>query len=766
MIKKLLKIENVGRFDSYRPHGNVELTSFTFIFADNGRGKTTVCDILRSLQSGEGAYILGRKRLGTTGHPEVDILLTGATAKFRNGKWDVAYPNIAIFDSTFIHQNVFAGDYVDHDQKRNLYRVIVGEQGVILAKAVDESDGKIREATRDLAAKKQLLEVLLPPGIKLDDFIVLPPQLDIEKKIQDKEKELAEATATFNRSAEIKAKGLLKPVALPVFPAGFKELLAQTLETISKDAEAKIRQHITNHTSGATGEWLSKGLGYLKDDTCPLCGQDTNGLELITTYRSVFDATYQEFKNKLTAFKNALSTQFSTTTLVPVQKVQGDNAVLVEFWKQFLPITLPGGSLYDDGTMAANNVKTIADEILGKKVAAPLDVIACPPEFDTALATYSALSTTLTDYNGEVEKTNQRITQIKAQAQTVDPAKLKKELDGLKAVQRRLDAGTVKAVKDYLDATSLKSRLEEAKTKAKEQLDQYSDTVLKDCETRINQLLGMFGAGFRIGSTKRSYVGARVSSTYQIVINGQPVELGDSATPIQVASFRNTLSAGDKSTLALAFFIVQCERDPKIGQKTLAFDDPFNSQDRSRRSCTQEFLCKLAKSAKQVIVFSHDPYFLRNVWDEAPKDARRALQLSRMGSGTGTLLLEWDIENETRGEYAQTHRVLWRYFYEGIGDPRKVAQSIRPLLEKYLRMKLPNAFGDKEWLGDSIQKIRDASSTSPLDAGKIILSELGAINGYSKKYHHAQNANADTEQVDDGELQAFVKRTLDLVGGF
>ena len=154
------------------------------------------------------------------------------------------------------------------------------------------------------------------------------------------------------------------------------------------------------------------------------------------------------------------------------------------------------------------------------------------------------------------------------------------------------------------------------------------------------------------------------------------------------------------------------------------------------------------------------------MWEEAPKDVRKALQLSRMGSGTGTLLLEWDIENETRGDYAKTHRVLWRYCYEGIGDPRTVAQSIRPLLEKYLRLKLPNVFGDKEWLGDFIQKIRDADATSPLDAAKVILSELEAINGYSKKYHHAQNANADTEQIDDNELQAFVKRTLDLVGGF
>jgi hypothetical protein len=75
---------------------------------------------------------------------------------------------------------------------------------------------------------------------------------------------------------------------------------------------------------------------------------------------------------------------------------------------------------------------------------------------------------------------------------------------------------------EYAAANTLKGQLEVQKATAKESLDTYSDTVLKDCEKRINELLAIFGAGFRIGNTKRSYVGARVSSTYHIMINGQP----------------------------------------------------------------------------------------------------------------------------------------------------------------------------------------------------------------------------------------------------
>lgn len=49
---------------------------------------------------------------------------------FANGAWNSTVPDIAIFDSTFVSENVFSGDFVDIDHKRSLYRVIVGKAGV------------------------------------------------------------------------------------------------------------------------------------------------------------------------------------------------------------------------------------------------------------------------------------------------------------------------------------------------------------------------------------------------------------------------------------------------------------------------------------------------------------------------------------------------------------------------------------------------------------------------------------------------------------
>jgi wobble nucleotide-excising tRNase len=85
---------------------------------------------------------------------------------------------------------------------------------------------------------------------------------------------------------------------------------------------------------------------------------------------------------------------------------------------------------------------------------------------------------------------------------------------------------------------------------------------MKPYEGRINQLLDNFNAGFSIAQTRPAYGGGIASSTYQLVINNTGVNLGDGKTPTDEPSFRNTLSAGDRSTLALAVFIAHLERDP------------------------------------------------------------------------------------------------------------------------------------------------------------------------------------------------------------
>jgi len=113
----------------------------------------------------------------------------------------------------------------------------------------------------------------------------------------------------------------------------------------------------------------------------------------------------------------------------------------------------------------------------------------------------------------------------------------------------------------------------------------------------------------------------------------------------------------------------------------------------------------------------------------------------------------------------KTIPTLLDFYREQKGTPLNVVRSIRPFIEGMLRAHFPGHFQSTEWLGDFIIKIRNAVNTDGLSHAQADLAEIEMINEYSKKYHHGQNPNADSEPLSEDELHGFVKRTLRLVGG-
>src|SRR5438132_1375768 len=107
MLQRIISIKNVGRFRSSAAIGDVTFRRVTLIFAENGRGKTTLCAILRSLATNAPALIIGRRTLGSVDQPEVQLLFGTGNIMFRDGTWNAAYPDIAVFDGTYVSENVY-----------------------------------------------------------------------------------------------------------------------------------------------------------------------------------------------------------------------------------------------------------------------------------------------------------------------------------------------------------------------------------------------------------------------------------------------------------------------------------------------------------------------------------------------------------------------------------------------------------------------------------------------------------------------------------
>jgi wobble nucleotide-excising tRNase len=306
----------------------------------------------------------------------------------------------------------------------------------------------------------------------------------------------------------------------------------------------------------------------------------------------------------------------------------------------------------------------------------------------------------------------------------------------------------------------VKDTLDERKAEVRAKLQQHTDKTIKPYENRINELLDSFNAGFKIAETKPAFPGGVASSTYQLVINNTGIDLGDGATPLDKPSFKNTLSGGDRSTLALAFFLAHLERDPERGRRIIVFDDPFTSQDSFRRRQTVNEIRKAAAESAQTIVLSHDATFLRQVYGKCPASECASLRLVDHRV-QGVKIMACDLDAACRGRMASEMDDLQAFLATGAGKDRDIIKKMRIVLETHCRSAFAGSFDPDDRLGGMVEKIKKAGDQHPAWS---LVTELAEINEYSRDHHHGGDpTDGAADIINVQELAGFVKRTLRIV---
>lgn len=182
-LRKITKLKAIGRFHHSGIRGG-EYEKYTLFYGGNGRGKTTLCAILRSLKNDDPSSILERKSFGSLDTPEADLLLDIGITKFSNGNWNVFQPDIHIFDQQFINETVHLGDQVEVDHRRNLYRIAVGPTGVTLALAIEQLDQSATAKQLQIASQKKIIQQHVPKGMTFEAFIALKANSEIALNIK------------------------------------------------------------------------------------------------------------------------------------------------------------------------------------------------------------------------------------------------------------------------------------------------------------------------------------------------------------------------------------------------------------------------------------------------------------------------------------------------------------------------------------------------------------------------------------------------------
>lgn len=755
-IAQIRHIRSIGRFRNYAAQGDVSFKKFTLLFGENGRGKTTLCAILRSLQSSTPAIITGRRTLGAAADPNVVIVLAGGQALFRDGAWNAPATQLRIFDAQYVAENIHSGDVIGPDQRRNLCRVIIGRDGVELALRYDQFDADINTKNAAIRDARSAITAHVPVQ-QVDQFVELAVDPEIDAKIEAKAREV-DGLREIDR---LRARDGLAVIDLPPLPTQLESILARTLEDVSRDAERLVKEHLAAHGMEGNQQWLSSGLMHLINETCPFCGQSTRGLDLIAAYRTFFNQSYTNFRDELTRYRANAARLFSDEKIEVARARLEGNVNGADLWSRYVTFARPELRAGTDIAAAITAFRSEVLALLENKLASPLDAMEVPASYTAAYGPFAAVTEAVTAYNTQVFAANAAIDAFKRAANPAHTQTTERDLAWLRLIKKRHEPAMAQACETFTRLNNEKTALEAGKRAAREQLDAHSVTVMTRYETAINANLKKFNAGFRIERVRLEYTGRVPNSTFCVVINDTLVEMGSADTSLDQPSFKNTLSAGDRSTLALAFFLAELAEDPDRAQCVVVFDDPFNSQDHFRRTCTMTEIRRCGDAVGQVVVMSHDRRFLKEIWDlPLPTADRKALWLIPSG-GKDTVISEWPIETDTESEDAANRRVLLDYYHHNRGDVRDVIQKLRPVVETHMRRLAPNQLAGVNGLGNMIGKIRTDQTPPPLVGA---LDDLDDINTYTRRYMHGENPHASSATVSPSELHGFVQNVLETAG--
>ena len=748
-IRKITRLTSIGRFIAAGISGG-EYKRFTLVYGGNSRGKSTLCGVLRSLQRNDPKELLSRKTFGAKDPVEAQLLLDSRIASFTNGNWNAPSSEMLIFDGKFVSENVYAGEQIAVDQRRNAYKIAVGEQGVALAEEVDRLDKEIAAKQVDITTQRKVVQQHIPTGMSFDKFEKLPA---IEK-IETVTAETAGKLKAARESDVIAKRGQTRPVSIPVLAGDLEQILAAGLEGISRDATQLVNEQLAKHVFAEHGrDWIADGLRHpADDDECPFCGQHTEGIPLVDAYKGYFSEGYAKLRSDVELASSVLEKSFGEANRLRLGAAVKAIASDAGFWASYLgDLNLPQVSVALEVTMA--QLHAAAATLLSVKHRDVLQAVAPDIPFGEAREAWLEVSHQLEALNGFVDDMNKQALALQAKAGLYDVVQLEGELVRLEATKIRYSGAVEKELQQYTQLIGGKQKLVDDKDRAKSALDAYDATVLTGYEDDINDFLVQFGASFELSKTTKNYIGGTPQSSYCLKfghIEIDAAETGKDGAP----SFATTLSSGDRSTLALAFFLAQAKRDGALNDKVVVYDDPFTSLDEFRREMTAKTIVRLGERAAQTIVMSHDKYFLDTVRSKVKNLGLAAIQIAT--SGGNSSISDWDIQREVKEGYLQAHMAVQEFASGLTNDAGAMRTALRPLLENYIRYRFPNQIPDGMWLGDMLGIIR-GDPNHPLQAA---YNDLDDINGYTAPFHHDANAAFNSDEV-----RTFAKRTLRIVGG-
>lgn len=792
MINKVERLISVGKFRNYNTAGQVNFRKMTLIYGDNGGGKTTLTSVFRSLTTNNPEIIRSRISTNHTAPQAAQITQIGTPNIFHTfgaTGWTTPFAEIEIFDIHFVNDNIYSGFDFNDDHKKQLHQFVIGAQGIVIQNQIEQNKAAKVISKQSITNIEQQLILQVGNNLTADlitSFLAIPATQanGIDQQITTAEAALASA----NANTIIQTLQPLAPLIRITSGINFASLITDLQTTSQAIQNAALETLFSNHCQDLTDNgldgpenWLQRGFAYVESKQvineptifCPFCKQTIDGnVEILNAYINKFNADFNALVLRLQSHLTTLQNFNLETTIQAINNINQTNLGNVTSWATHLPNTVLQpvfNIIADENILRAEFQSLIAS--LQQKIQNPTVAVA------TATATVfqssgQTINTNIDNYNQSVTAYNIAITTFRASIQTAANAQL--AVARLKRIKKRFETPIVTLCTQLSAEKQILRGLETAYTALSQQQQTAAATFFSSYQTRINHYLGnVFKTHFRIDDVVHVAPAGRATQSkiaYKLTIDGKDI----SFVPNQPFNAKECLSEGDKSTIALAFFLSKLDIDPNCQDKILIFDDPLSSLDTNRRTYTIGIIRTLFQQLKQVVVLSHNEYFLHEIGKDIGAAFKCTLRIKEDFVAKASKIEPCDLEELVKIEYFKQIEAL-EAFRSNPNHAFKdtVLGWLRNVLEAHLRFKFykevrtlagQQTFGRLITFLDTLPVVfRDNTNRA------TIISNLHLINGVSWKPHHgdptpnytALGMNPNT--ITAPELDNLIQDTLNLI---
>ncbi len=684
MLNKINHIKNIARFYDVMPTGtstsDPSFHKFTLIYAENGTGKSAISSILKSLDTQDPTPILTKHTISGTGPSEVSLRVNDRDCVFVNDNWrDATDTKILIFDEEFVQRNVFTTSGVDASNKRELFNyVILGEENY---EKIEEINAIVEELS---ILKKEItpLETLLKKESGTDNIDALLETEQLSKEdFEELKKSVEELNIQIKSSEQIKAQAKLDKIK-DLDWIDPEEALSKDIEVIGDIAE--YRAHLQEHQ-----DWLQRGQEIQGETpTCPYCFQNTQNSEAVKAYRQYFSEECQVLVSEVKDLQAKSVENFNDDKISLILATIKTNEDRCAFWGK-LAKDIDTSITFDEAfTDNVKKYRAILQGVLNKKAADTLNKVALSVEEQEALNAQEQLKDDLVNYNLRVDEENEKIKSLKDQQSSIDDIKEQYHNKTLSLKCNKTafyDDEIATIFNEYKQKIGTRKSSKERLDILKNEIQESSINTLEEYQKSINSFLHFINVDFRISKVeKRADSTSKETLVYAIELRGESFDPnGSKSNPYNLS---NTLSSGDRSTLAFAFFLAKLE-NANLENTILVFDDPITSLDFFRKQQTSKKIIGLAAKAVQVIVLTHSIEFCK-LFRSVRAIRKKYFKINKVRSASGVIFTPYDkLEDMITNKHRENSDKIISF----LSDPTSVNRiSVMKAIRGYVETSLCN----------------------------------------------------------------------------